>query len=123
MAKKENNTDYRGEVTIAGRPYELFLDKKTNGGEFYCWGKKRHGKGQIYVENAKDLRTVVEILLHEVMEATLVEENKRYSVASVDQGNANRVFIFTHEYYETFCPKVLNSLLESGFVQLVDRRK
>lgn len=121
MGKKDNVT-YSGKTHIAGRPYDITVNKKTSGGEFYCWGKKRKGSGEIFIENTESLNTLVEILFHEIMEATLTEEYKRYQKTGLSLNNQSLTFLFDHEYFDMLCPKVLSALLDTGFVQLVDMR-
>ena len=110
-------------MKICGRDYRLNFSKKQSGGEFWCYGKDKSGRGEISIVSGKDLRHTAEILVHEALEAIFAEDNVRYHNSSYDPGNENRFFVFSHHYFDSIGPKLVDALLTSGFFELVDGRK
>lgn len=108
-------------VNICGRKYKLKFSEST-GGQFYCSGKNGGGDGEIYVGRYKDISRFAEVLLHEIIEAILVEDNKRYAKTGIQDGNENRLFIFDHEYFDVFVYKILDGMISSGFFKIIDNR-
>jgi hypothetical protein len=66
-----------------------------------------------------DLNHIFEVLFHEIVEATLAVDNRRWK----DEGNnANPLmFVFDHAYLDEFCAKVIDSLVSSGCMELGEK--
>lgn len=109
------------EMKICSRKYKLTFDRKQSGGGFWCHGRKSEGRGEICIGHYKSLRNCAEILCHEVVEAILHEDDKRFSVGREDT-NATRQFQFDHDYLNGFGPKLADALLTSGMFKLKDCR-
>ena len=109
-------------VNICGRKYKLKFSEPT-GGCFYCNGKNGGGGGEIYVGKYTDISRFTEILLHEIIEAILVEDNKRYMKTGTMESNENRLFIFDHEYLDSFIPKIIDGMISSGFFKINTKHK
>ncbi len=110
-------------MKICSRDYKLSFDNKTGryAGEFYSSGSKGAGNGEIKV-HCGDLRTTAEILCHEIMEAILCEDGKRYCSTSYDYDNSRYLFQFSHDYLDGYGAKLLDALITSGMFKLVDCR-
>lgn len=109
-------------VRICGREYKLKFSEPT-GGCFYCSGKSGSGDGEIYIGKYKDISRVAEILLHEIIEAILVEDSKRFVPTGLLDDNSNRLFMFTHEYFDMLICKIIDGMKSSGFFKIIDNRK
>jgi hypothetical protein len=109
-------------VKICSRDYKLTFDRDLDGGCFYSYGKTSEGDAEIIVGHYKDLRYCAEILLHEITEAILCEDDKRFSCTAFDDDNSRYLFMFPHDYLDTIGPKLLDALLTSGFFSLIDGR-
>ena len=110
-------------MKICSREYQLKFKNGLGGGEFYCDGKHGGGKGLIVIENYKETRRVAEVLCHEILEAILVEDYKRFACTSRELSNPRYFFQFSHDYLDTVGQKLLDALLTSGFFKLMNGRQ
>lgn len=104
-------------MKICSREYEIRTNKSVGGARFYSWGKNSKGTGLIEIGNY-DKRTCAELLMHEITEAILVEDGKRFIETDREKCNERYLFMFTHDYLDTFGPKLLEAITTSGFFEL-----
>lgn len=81
------------EILICGKTHKVHIDKTTSGG-WFDEGKAAIGIGTQYPAD------VPEILLHEIIEATLAIRNMRYARQRVTPDNGDYIFVFNHESFE-----------------------
>lgn len=96
--------------------------KDVGGAEFYTAGRDSGGNGVIRFGDYKDLRFIAEMLVHEALEAILVEDHRRFHCTDFELGNRGYHFLFDHDYFDSVGPKLLDAMLSSGFFRLVDGR-
>lgn len=106
-------------MRICGREYRLRFDSEDDGAGFRT--------GCDYPEivlglGCKSLHHVVSNLVHEIFEATLCEEGKRWGHDEVPDDCTRKMFVFEHDYLHVLGPKLLDAMLSSGFFRLVDGR-
>jgi len=107
-------------MKICGRDYKLeFNCSKVGGAEFY---KNKDGDGLVRFGKFNDLGFIAEMLVHEAVEAILVEDFKRFACTEKVDEDYRYQFHFDHDYLCTLGPKILDALLSSGFFKLVDGR-
>ena len=109
-------------MKICSREFKLKFSKKQAGGCFYRFGRKSEGDAEICIGKYKELHYCAEILCHEIMEAILVEDGKRFSCTEYDPCKDRYLFQFSHDYLDGLGPKLLEALLTSGLFKLVDGR-
>lgn len=110
------------DVKICSREYALRFRKGNSGACFYSNGPDTNGNGVIEIGDYKDLEFVCGIIIHELVEAILYEDGRRYCPPVVEGDHSRYLFCFDHDYLDGFQNKVLDALLTSGFFRLVDRR-
>lgn len=109
-------------MKICSRKYKLTFDRKQSGGAFWINGRKSEGKGEICIGHYRNLRNCAEILCHEMVEAILVEDDKRFCSTGRQDNSARRRFQFDHDYLDNIGPKLVDALLTSGMFKLKDCR-
>lgn len=109
-------------MKICSRDYKLTFRKDQKGGSFWCNGRKSEGRGEICIGAYKDKQARAEILIHEAVEAILVEDGKRSHATSYEQENGRYQFHFGHDYFDGFGPKLLDALLTSGMFRLIESK-
>ena len=85
-------------ITICGRVYKIKEDKNLLGGKFFC------GE-QVIVIGTKDnphQDELLNIILHEIIEAILTERNLRYKLQYVEVENGHYLFNFNHQDFENW---------------------
>jgi len=114
-------------IKICSRDFKLTFNSNHSGARFACCGierngKKKDGRGEIEIGTKQnDLRDCAERVVHEVMEAIFVEDDKRWGHSSESQ-DCEYLFSFGHDYLCSFDKKVVDGLLTSGFFKLTDGR-
>lgn len=106
-------------MRICGREYRLAFDRDGSDAAFNTGGDY---PTVVLGLDCKSLHHVASNLVHEIIEATLCEDFKRWGDDD-DPGDCSRkLFVFDHDYLRTFGPKIVDALLSSGFFKLVDGR-
>lgn len=110
-------------MKICSREYSLRFRKGVDGACFYSNGPKTGGDGVIEIGDYKDVTFVGGVLIHEILEAILYEDCKRYKPPVCGDDHSRYLFCFDHDYLDGLQNKLLEALLTSGFFKLVDVRK
>ena len=95
-------------ILICGIPYKVVLDPESNGGGV------DYQKATVTI-GTEHPAEVPEVLLHEVMEATMVIRNLRYALEREDCTNDDYIFNFNHKEYEQFVKDVAASMKGISF--------
>lgn len=110
-------------MKICSREYALRFRKGVEGACFYSNGPKTDGDGVIEIGDYKDVTFVGGVLIHEILEAILYEDCKRFKPPVVGDDHSRYLFCFDHDYLDGLQNKLLDAMLTSGFFRLVDGRK
>lgn len=108
--KRKRFKPTRKKIIINSREWKLESCNKDAGAEFKLYDKYGTGIIRIGVKNA-DKRSVMESLVHEIIEGTLTDENKRWK-----EDGTKMLFCFDHEYLTTLCPKIVTALASCGAI-------
>lgn len=113
-------------MRICGRDYKLVFRDKMRGAEYT--DRDSDGRGLMLI-GTKDwnVREVADLIVHESLEAILMEDFKRYTpnmnhISDVCDDTSRFLFVFDHDYLVGFSHKVLDALESSGFFKLADGR-
>ena len=106
-------------MRVCGRDYRIKFDHDSSGAGFQTCGDY---PTVTLGTDCKSLHHVASNLIHEVIEAVLVEDFKRWADDDDPADCSRKLFVFDHDYFRSFGPKVLDGLLSSGFFKLVDGR-
>jgi hypothetical protein len=114
-------------IKINSREFKFILNSRRCDGLCNVFDEDK-GCGFIQVGTKGSLRETIDVLTHEVMEMILIVDRKRlmpWAKHNDTNGGSedNYVFIFDHLYLCEFTVKVIEGLVSSGFVRLVDGRK
>jgi len=108
-------------IRICSREWDLKLDPKMTGGEFNTYYPD--GKGTITIGTKwKKPEFRHQVLLHEILEAVLVVDVKRYKVEKNNE-ETSYLFVFDHEYLEDLAIKLLDALLSCGLIKRNDGKR
>lgn len=100
-------------IEICSQDWILKKNPKKVGGYFSTHGVK--GRGVIELGTKwKDKENLVNILIHEILEAIFVEDNKRYNDQSGYESSRDYLFVFDHDYLHGLGPKVGAALRSVG---------
>jgi hypothetical protein len=117
--KKKKETKHKT-VRISGRRYDLIFDPTQNGGHFATMTEDGKGSGYVMVgTKCKDSQLILETLLHEIIEATLAVDNRRWKDELND--HSPMIFSFDHTYLTEFTSKILDSLISSGALDMEEK--
>lgn len=95
-------------INICGIPYKIVLNPEGNGGSV------DYEKVTITIGTQYPL-DVAEVLLHEVIEATMVVRNLRYALEREECSNDDYLFSFNHKEFEQLMKDVSASLKGISF--------
>ena len=96
--------------------WDLKENPRRTGATFETLGKKGRG----YMEIGTKWKTEqhrLDVLFHEILEAILVVDNKRFE----NERNADetdKMFIFDHDYLEALPYKIIDALVSCGEISL-----
>lgn len=102
-------------IRISSQEWELKINKRQAGGNFDSLPKK--GKCGVIIVGSKSNSFSPGTLVHEVIEATLAMDKKRYT-----KDDGDYLFSFDHDYLDDFCKKIADSLKSIG-VNLTPRKQ
>ena len=108
-------------IKICSRDWDFILDSKRSGGEFNTYNENDNGKGYIVLGTKfKDDNFKFRLLLHEIMEAILVVDTKRFTNRMSSIEKENHLFVFDHEYMDTenLCAKITDALLSCNAIKI-----
>jgi len=83
-------------LIIGGVKWKIVLDKKTRGGVFY-WGKHL-----IKIDKTYSWERRVQVLIHEICEAIMVNNMMRFQKSLSEVANGDYLFSFNHDQFEIF---------------------
>lgn len=105
-------------IRICSREWDLKFDPKHTGASFHTYGKPSSGKGVIILGTKwKEKGFKWSILIHEILEAILTTDGKRFERARY-QDDMDYRFIFNHDYLEELPFKILDALESCGVINL-----
>lgn len=108
MKKKTSKKWEKSTIRICSRTFDLCFDPNREGGEFTS--SFNGGRGRMIVgTKIKSLDHVVTVLVHEILEAILAIDGKRF----VDKAATNMLFTFDHNYLGELGYKVVDALKSS----------
>lgn len=106
-----NNT-----IRLCGRTLKFDLSKKLgSGGKVDIYGKHGLGKVTVGVGSFTHPEEILETILHELFEGIMVHDEVAY-----DSSRRKRIFVFDHDYLDTFCAKLIDALVSCGAYTLPD---
>lgn len=100
-------------IDIAGKEWSLIFDEKIFGGHFKAAGK------ELLVGTALK-EDILDIMLHEIVEATLHERGCRYTIYSVDT-NERVMMVMTHHEFSNIITDLARSI--KGMITLPKIKK
>ena len=106
----------RKTIRICSKEWDLQTDPKGTGGIFETY--KNTGKGCITIGSKwKEKQFRYSILIHEVLEAILTTDGKRFG-RRLYRGDDAYMFVFDHDYLEILPDKILDALVSCGVIKL-----
>jgi hypothetical protein len=103
-------------IEICSKQWILKKNPRTLGAEFSTRGHSGHGVITIGTQ-WKDKAHQVNMLIHEILEAILVEDYKRYKDSSPHGVNDRYLFVFDHDYLDGLGPKIGAALRSAGVLK------
>lgn len=101
-------------ITICGYPFKVKLRKDRAGGKFKTW------EAVIEIGTAANNHVTANSLIHEILEASLVQSGLRYD----GDGNSEHLFCFKHSEFTTLCNSLTKSLIEvSPFLSKLEEER
>jgi len=102
--------------TVGSRRYDIKFDKSKNGGFFDTTGNKGSGLIEVGVKDVRTKEQILEVLTHEIVEAVLATDDKRWSHYTSTHDSRSHLFIFDHDYIDSLVRQVLTGLETSGAI-------
>lgn len=106
------------QCNVGSRRYNIKFDKDSNGGHFDTTGSDGNGLIEVGVENNRTKESILETLTHELVEAILATDNKRWSHFTSTHSSRSHLFIFDHDYIDSFTRQLLTGLETSGAITI-----
>lgn len=104
-------------IKICSKEYELKTSKKIHGAYFHT-ARKKDSRGEIGITSKATKEITAGYIIHEVIEAILTEDDKRFYNYTNSSEDPNYVFMFDHDYLCGLVHKILDALLSSGIFKL-----
>lgn len=84
--------------------WDIVFSNKTNGGEFYWYNHK------IKIDKGYSQERKFQVLIHEIIEAVMINNVMRYSKNFSKVSNGNYLFSFDHDRFEIFTDELAGIL-------------
>lgn len=111
--KTKKNSSKIKTIEICSQQWNFKKNPKKTGGYFTTHGAD--GRGFIELGTRwKDKENLVDVLIHEVLEAIMVEDFKRYTDQSGYESSRDYIFVFDHDYLHGLGAKVGVALRSVG---------
>jgi len=111
----------RRTIKICGKNYHFKFDPNKTGARFGSNSSSGDGVMVIGTHN-RALGDCAERILHEVMEAVAVEDNKRFYNYRSNSNDPDYIFVFDHDYLCGYTHKIIDGIVSSGFFRVRDGR-
>ena len=94
-------------LVIGGIRWKIIVDRKLKGGGEFYW--KEH---TIRIASCYDDERRFHTLIHEIVEAILVNNNLRFQKGFTRVGNGDYLYSFNHDQFETFTDELAGVLMQ-----------
>ena len=109
-------------IKVGHRDYRMTHRKNEYGGRFWTRGIKSDGVGDIIIgtKEFNDLTHRAGKVFHEVAEAMLCDDYKRFNKPAPSHEEPDYLFVFSHDYLNEFCDKMVASLITTGYFKITE---